>query len=344
MKRSKPAELAALGLSAAILVGCGKKEELTSLPATPIPVVVSLDGPPGAVEAPLYAAGALGDFARAGLAVTFRVSPDGSQSLAKLASGAVTLAVASEPDLLIARARGEQLVSIATLEQGPLGALISLPPTPIAAVSGLAGKTVAIDATAATGGGPLARAELDTMLRNAGVEAAGVHTIDAGADLTGSLKSHKAAAVLGGRWNVEAVALELRHHKPTTIKIGDAGIPSFNDDVIVARLSDARSHGEILRTFLQALTQAAHAEQATPAAAVDALLAAVPGLDRRIESASLRATLPILDPPGAAGQFGHQNPLAWRTFANWMLTNGLLNVRSDAGLGVDNEFLPGQGE
>jgi ABC-type nitrate/sulfonate/bicarbonate transport system substrate-binding protein len=336
MKRSTPLGVTALALAAAVLGGCGRKQELQKLPGPPTPVIVSLGGPSGAVLAPLYSAAARGDFARAGLAVTLQSSTDASQSLARLESGAVNLAVASEPDLLIARARGEQLVSIAALEQGPLEGLISIPPTPIPTVSALTGKT------AATDGSALAKAELATMLRTAGVESSAVHTITSSAP-GASLKSHTAAASLAG-WTTDAVALGLQHHKPTVIRIAGVGVPSFNDDVLVARLTDARNHGELLRTFLQALTQAVHAEQAAPAQAVAALTAAVPGLDRRLELASLEATLPILDPAGSGNPFGYQNPAVWRTFASWMLTNGLLTVRSDAALGVDDEFLPGEGE
>jgi putative hydroxymethylpyrimidine transport system substrate-binding protein len=337
MRRSTPVAVTALALGAVALGGCGRKPELQQLPGPPTPVVVSLPGPPGAVLAPLYSATALGDFTRAGLAVTLQIAADGSQSLARLESGAVNLAVASEPDLLVARARGEQLVSIATLEQGPLGGLISIPPTPIATVAGLSGRTVATDGSA------LAAAELATMLRTAGVESSAVHEITDAASPGGTLKTHKAVAALGGA-TTDAVALGLQHHAPTLIRLAGAGVPTFNDDVLVARLTDARNHGELLRTFLQALTQAVHAEQAAPAQAVAALTAAVPGLDRRLELASLQATLPLLDPPGAGNPFGYQSPAVWRTFASWMLTNGLLTVRSDAALGVDDEFLPGQGE
>ncbi len=344
MTRRRTAELAAVGLSAGILVGCGKKQELTHLPATPTRVAVSLDGQAGAVDAPLYAAAAAGDFARAGLAVTLQGSDDGAQSVAKLASGAVSLAVASEADVLIARSQGARVVSVATLEQGPLEALISIPPSRVTTVAGLNGKTVALGRTPGTAGTAVSSAELDTMLRSAGVPAAGVHTIDGGTNPIAPIKARRADAALGGRWNVEAVALELQHRKPNVIKISDAGVPAFNDAVIVARMSDARSHGELLRTFLQALTRATRAEQTAPAAALDALLGAQPSLNRRIETASLRATLPILDPADSTKPFGFQNPLAWRTFASWMLTNGLLTVRSDAGLAVDNEFLPGEGE
>jgi putative hydroxymethylpyrimidine transport system substrate-binding protein len=338
MRLRRPAGIAVLGRTAGLLGGCGAKKEVLTLPAEPTRLVVGLDGPGGAAVAPLYAGGTLGDFSRAGLAVTLDQSADGSQSLAKLASGAVDIAVTSEPDLLIARARGEQLVSIGTLVQGPLQSLISIAPQPVKSVAGLAGKTVATTGTA------LARAELSTMLRTAGVEATSVRTINSAADLIAPLKSHTAAASLGGQWNAEAVELDLQHHPPSVIKIEDAGVPTFNQDILAVRLTQARNHGEVLRTFLQALTQAVHAEQAAPASVAADLVAGVPGLDRRTATASVEATVPALEPTRSGEPFGYQNPVSWRTFAGWMLTNGLLTVRSDAALAVDNEFLPGQGE
>jgi putative hydroxymethylpyrimidine transport system substrate-binding protein len=336
--KSRPTELALAVLATGLLVGCGEKREMLTLPATPTQLVVALGGPPGAVVAPLYAGTALGDFSRAGLAVRLEQSADGSQALAKLASGAVDVAVASEPELLVARARGEQLVSIGALVQGPLEAVISLPPKAIGAAAGLAGKTVATNGTA------LSSAELDGMLQSAGVGATSVRRINAAANLIAPLKSHTADASLGGQWNSDAIELTLQHHKPSVIRIEDAGVPTFNHDVLVVRLTEARDRGELVRTFLQAVTQAVHAEEAAPASAVDALLSGAPGLNRHFELASLEATLPALAPPRTGNPFGYQDPVAWRTFATWMLKNGVLGVRSDAALAVDNEFLPGQGE
>jgi putative hydroxymethylpyrimidine transport system substrate-binding protein len=337
MRLRGAARVVAGGLAAAAVAGCGEKQEVLSLPATPTRLSVSLGGPPGAVVAPLYAAGAAGDFTRAGLAVTLKAAVDGSRSLSALESGAVDIAVASEPDVLVARARGDQLVAIAALEQGPLESVISIPPHPIAAISGLAGKTVA------TNGTQLAKVELSTMLRTAGVEATSVRQVAAPADLDAPLKSHKADASLGGGWNSDAVGLALQHHTPSVIRIGAAGVPTFDDDVLVVRQAEARNHGELLRTFLQALTVAAHAEQADPAATVAALIAGVPGLDRKFELASIQATLPALE-PASGDPFGFESPVAWRRFDAWMLANGLVTVREDAALAVDNEFLPGQGE
>jgi putative hydroxymethylpyrimidine transport system substrate-binding protein len=338
VKLPRSAQLAALGLASCLLAGCGAKHELMTLPATPQRLVIGLDGPPGAVVAPLYAGSTLGDFARAGLAVTLDPEAGGSQSLAALAAGRVDIAVASEPDVILARARGEQLVSVAALAQGPLESLISIPPDPITAVSQLAGRTVATDGT------QLASDELETMLRAAGVQATSVRRTDAQTGLAAPLKSHAANAALGGQADADAVELGLQHHKPTLIKVEDAGVPTFNEYVLVVRFAEARNRGELIRTFLQALTRTLHAEQATPTAAVAALLAGSPGLDGRFELASLEQTLPALDPPGSGNPLGYQNPLSWRTFDTWMIANGLLNVDADAALAVDNEFLPGEGE
>jgi putative hydroxymethylpyrimidine transport system substrate-binding protein len=308
-----------------------------TLPATPTRLVIGLDGSPGAVLGPLYVAGTAGDFTRAGLAVTLMPEASGSQSLAELSAGSLGMAVASEPDVLVGRARGEQLVAIATLAQGPLESVVSIPPHPVTAASGLTGKTVATDGT------QLSAAELATILRAAGVEAGTVRTINTPVDLVKPLEAGTADASLGAESDATAVELDIRHHTPTLIKVEDAGVPTFNSEVLVVRMDEARDRGELLRSFLQALTQAAHAEQAAPASAVDALLATSPRLDRRFELASLKQILPALD-PGAGNPFGYENPIAWRTFGDWMLANGLLGVHSNAGLAVDNEFLPGEGE
>jgi putative hydroxymethylpyrimidine transport system substrate-binding protein len=333
-RRARARLVAALCL-AAVVAGCGAKRETLVLPATPTHVVVALDAPPQAALAPLYAAIAGGDFTRGGLAVSV-VSRPGS-ALAGLASGASDFAVASEPDLLSARDRGAQLVAIAGLVQSPLDAVISIAPHAISKPSQLGGTTVALPGT------PLAAAELDTILRTAGVAPATVRRRDAGADPTGLLIRKGADAILGDR-TTDAVRLRLAHRPPSLIKGEDAGVPPYNGLVLVVRDDEAHHRGPILRTFLQALSAGAASTLSAPDTAAAALLAANPGLSRRVVPASLRATLPVLRPTSASRPYGLVDPRAWRTFGTWMLAHGLLTRPDDAALAVTDEFLPGQGE
>ncbi|MGI8802252.1 MAG: ABC transporter substrate-binding protein [Solirubrobacteraceae bacterium] len=322
--------LLASACAATALLGCGTKHETLVLPATPTRIQVALDAPADGPLAPLYAAVAGGDFTRGGLAVS--IAPQPGAALASLAAGSVDIAVASEPDVLRARDRGAGLVAIGALVRGPLEAIISIAPHPITKVTQLEGKTVAAPAT------PLAAAELDTILRSAGVAASSVRRRDAGADPARALTARTADAILG-RTDLDAVRLS--RHRPSAIAIEDAAVPSYNRLVLVVRQSEARNRGPILRTFLQSLSAGLRTTLATPTTAVDALVAANSGISRALASASLKAALPLADP---AHPYGFVDPVAWRAFDRWMLAAGLLTRPDDAARALTDEFLPGQGE
>ncbi len=326
--------LACAGLAGAVW-GCGTKHETLALPAAPTHVVVSLDGPPDAALAPIYAAIGAGDFTRGGLAVSVVAQP--GAALAGLAAGTADLAVASEPALLRARDRGAQLVAVGALVQTPLDAIVSIAPRAITRAAQLDGTTVALPST------PIAAPELDTILRTAGVAPAGVHRRDAGADPAALLVGKRAGAILGDR-SIDPARLRLAHRTPSVVKVEDAGVPGYNGLVLVVRDDEAHHRGPILRTFLQALSAGARATLAAPAAAAAQLAAANPGLSRRLAPAALAAILPALTPTRAGSPYGFADPRVWSTFGKWMLAQGLLTRTDDAALAVTDEFLPGQGE
>lgn len=318
-----------------VVAGCGQKRDVLTLPPVPTPVRVVLDSPADAALTPLYAALAGGDFTRGGLAVSVVTRP--GAALSNLTSGVADVAVMSEPDLLLARDRGAAVVAVAALVRSPLSAVISIAPNRITKVTQLEGKSVAAPAT------PLATAELDTVLRTAGVapDSVGRRRLADGADPARAVLKRTAAAVLGS-WNDDAVRLV--HHQPTAIKIDAAGVPTYGRYVLAVRQDEARSRGPLLRTFLQALSTGAATTVATPAAAVDQLVAANPGLRGPAELASLKATLPVIAPAAGGDPYGFADELAWRAFGKWMLSQGLLTRPDDAARALTNEFLPGQGE
>jgi ABC-type nitrate/sulfonate/bicarbonate transport system substrate-binding protein len=316
--------------------GCGEKRDTQTLPATPTGVTVALDGgaPPDASLAPLYAAIAGGDFTRAGLTVTPAAQPAGT-ALASLTAGRADIAVVSEPALLTARDHGASLVAVAVLVRSPLDALISIAPHPITKLTMLDGATVAAPQT------PLATAELDTVLRGAGVAPTAVKRVDAGTDPTRPLLARTAVASLGS-WNADAVRLV--HHQPDVIKVDDVGVPTYSGYVLAVRLDEARNRGPLLRTFLQALTDGFKTTLAMPAPAADQLAAANPGLRRSVARAELKATLPVMGPTGPTVPYGYADAREWQTFGKWMLAQGLLTQPGDTARAVTDEFLPGQGE
>ena len=100
----------------------------------------------------------------------------------------------------------------------------------------------------------------------------------------------------------------------------------------------------MLRAFLQSLTSGETAARADPQRLARLLAAINPALTQRFELAVLRATAADTQPANQNDPFGFQNPLVWRTFADWMREHGLLSGSGDGALAITNEFLPGQGE
>jgi putative hydroxymethylpyrimidine transport system substrate-binding protein len=321
---------------ALILSACGAKQDTISAAKTKS-FTVMLDWFPNADHAALYSALAAGDFRAAGLEVKPVVPSETAEPLKLLAAGKVDMAISYEPELLLARDEGLKLVSIAALVQRPLTSIIALPSAHISSVANLAGKTIG------TAGIPYQAAELKSALQNAGVNPSSVHEVNVGFNLVPAMLSGKVAATIGGYWNYEALQLQLLHKHPVTIPIDQAGVPTYDELVLVVREEEARFRGQDLRAFLQALTRGERAVRADPAAAASLVVKANPSLEPKLQLASIERTLPAALPIGGK-PYGYQDPTAWSAFGSWMLAHGLLHHSPNTALPpFTNEFLPGEG-
>ena len=230
-----------------VLSACGAKQDVISTSHTK-PFNVMLDFFPNADHAALYSAIAQGDFRAVGLDVRPQVPAEPADPLKLLAAGKVDMAISYEPELLLARDQGLKLVSIAALVQRPLTSIIALPGKHVTSVASLKGKRVG------TAGIAYQAAELRTALLGAGVNPSSVKEANVGFNLVPAMLSGKVAATLGGFWNYEAIQLRLLHKHPIVIPVDQAGVPSYDELVLVVREDEARSRGQDLRAFLQALT------------------------------------------------------------------------------------------
>jgi putative hydroxymethylpyrimidine transport system substrate-binding protein len=319
------------------LAACGSKQDTISA-ATTKPFTLMLDFYPNADHAALYAALAHGDFTAGGLDVKPEAPADPSEPLKLLAAGKVDMAISYEPELLLARDEGLKLVSIGALVQRPLTSIIALPSSHVKKVADLAGKTVG------TAGIPYQAAELKTALQAAGVDPSSVKEVNVGYNLVQSMLSGKVAATLGGFWNVEGVQLQQLRKRPLIIPVDKAGVPTYNELVLVVREDEAHKRGEELRAFLQALTRGEREARADPAAAAALLVKANPSLEAKLQLASVKQTLPAMLPSEAGKPFGWQSSAAWASFGNWMFSHALLKHNPNTALPpFSNEFLPGQG-
>jgi putative hydroxymethylpyrimidine transport system substrate-binding protein len=323
--------------SLAALSACGSKHDtLTAASAKPFPLV--LDFFPNADHAPLYSAIANGDFRAVGLDVQPQTPADPSEPLKLLAAGKAQVAISYEPELLLARDEGLKLVSIGALVQRPLTSIIALPSSHVHKVADLAGKTIG------TAGIPYQSAELRTAVAAAGANPASVKEVNVGFNLVPAMLSRKVAATLGGFWNYEAIQLQQMHKRPLTIPVDRAGVPTYDELVLVVREDEAHKAGQDLRAFMQALTRGQAEVRADPAAAAKLVVAANPSLDPKLQLASIQQTLPATKPSEAGKPYGWQSPQAWASFGNWMFSHALLKHDPNTALPpFTNEFLPGQG-
>jgi putative hydroxymethylpyrimidine transport system substrate-binding protein len=318
-----------------LAAGCGEKQDVLG-PSGSRHIELMLDYFPNADHAGIYAAQAGNDFKEAGLDVEIRQPPDPAAPIKQVAAGRVDLAISYEPEVLRARDQGLRVVSVAALVQKPLTSIISLPQAKIREPADLRGKTVG------TAGIDYQHAYLETVLREAGVGPTSVKERNVGFSLTPALLTGRVDAVLGAFWNYEGTELKLRGKRPQIIRIEDAGVPSYNELVLVANEDALERDGDKIRAFIGAVSRGTRALRNDPKAGIDGLLNANPDLDPRLQRAVVDVTLPLFFPPEGK-PFGWQDPAQWDAFAAWMKKNKLLDRPPDPAAAQDNGLLPGSG-
>jgi putative hydroxymethylpyrimidine transport system substrate-binding protein len=319
------------------LVGCGeKKNALAPSPGRAQPFTVMLDWFPNADHVGVYQALANGDFEDAGLHVHVQVPSDPASPLRLLAAGKVDAAISYEPEVLLARNQGLQVVSVGAIVQQPLTSIVSLASKHITRPAQLRGKRVG-DAGIA-----YQHAYLTTILQKAGVSPGSVKEINVGDNLVPALLSGRVDAVLGAYWNYEAIQLAQLHKRTNVIRMNQVGVPGYNELVVVVRAGTIVNHPDLVRRFVQALARGYESARVDPAGAVQNLVKANSGLDQRLQLASVRATMPVFFPAGSH-PWGWQDPSQWKAYGQWMLSHHLISNPSSLFGASTNELLAGQG-
>ena len=333
--RRSVAAAAAVLLLAAVLAACGTKHEQTTTSGAPRHLDLVLDYFPNADHAGIYAAQATGAFEEAGLDVRIRTPSDPAAPLKLVAAGRADIAISYEPELLLARDKGLRVAAVGALVQKPLTSIMSLNGK-VREPKDLAGKTVG------TAGIPYQSAYLKTIATKAGVDPASIKEVNVGFNLVQAMLSKKVDATLGAFWNYEGVQLRREHKHPSIIRMEQAGVPTYEELVFVASQETLRDRGDLVRRFVQAVARGAKALKTDPTAGVDALLKANPDLDRGLQLASVKATMPVFFPDDPRAPWGWMDPTAWRDYGRWMVDNGLLK-QPPTPTALTNEFLPGRG-
>jgi putative hydroxymethylpyrimidine transport system substrate-binding protein len=333
MKFARPPAIAAVVVLIALVLGlaaCGEKSEETTGGAVSEPLSLTLDFYPNPDHAGIYMAQKLGYFADAGLDVSIQTPSDPAAPIKQVAAGQTDLAISYEPEVMLAREQGLDVVAVGAVVDRPLTSLIWLKKSGIGGVAGLRGKTIA------TAGIPYQDAYLKTILARAKLSPSDVNTVNVGYGLLPALVGGSSQAMLGGFSNVEGVDLRLRGKDPVITPVDKLGVPTYDELVLVARRDRLEEDPQAIRLFLGALARGTAAAIKSPDATTKALLEANSDLDPKLTRAEVDATLPLLS------KRGEMNPAEWKAFIAWMQENGLISGNPTTAEALTDAYLAGE--
>src|SRR5581483_7585218 len=124
------------------------------------------------------------------------------------------------------------------------------------------------------------------------VPAGSVKEIKVGDNLIPAMLSGRVDATLGAYWNVEAIQLRQEGKRPNVIHMESAGVPDYDELVLVTTENELAKRTNLLRRFVQAVGRGYDSVRGNPQAGVAALVQANPTLAPKLQLASVRATLP----------------------------------------------------
>lgn len=295
-------------------------------------ITVALDWYPNANHAGLYLAQARGYFAAEGLDVDLYTPADPTTVLQTVGAGKDTFGISYQTDLLLQRAAGVPVVSVAALVQHPLMGVMATKAQNITRPRDLVGKTVGYP------GIPSQEAFLATMLEADGARLDDVNLVNVGYDLVPATVSGRAAAVMGAYWTHETIIAEREGYPVTMLRVEEWGVPDYYELVLTASEETVTERPETVTAFLRAV-QRGYAEAAVEQeAALDALAAASPEMDRGVETPGLALLAPAWTDGVPA--FGTQTPARWDAYAAWMVQRGLIPPDLDVARAYTTDLLP----
>lgn len=303
-----------------------------SAAAGPQKLTLMLDWTPNPDHVGFYDARDTGLFAHAGLDVAIQAPSDPTAPLKLVGAGRADLAVSYEQELFLAAAKHLPVAAVAAVVPQPLNSFMAIEPQ-IRSLHDLKGRTIGIT------GVPSDYATLDTALHTVALTRKDVKVVSVGYNLLPALLAHRVDAVLGVYRNVEGIQLQLRGLDPTIIPVDRAGVPTYDELVLVAsrtRLHDDPAYRSEVRRFVTAFLAGTDDARRHPARAL-AILRKVTASQPKFLARAVPATLRLLAGPRGSGCLDLP---AWQRFGAWMHARGLLKAAIPAASVVDASFLP----
>lgn len=319
-----------------VVAACGDDDDDDDADAgggEPVEVSVALDWFPWAQHAPLYLALERGYFEEEGLLVDFHVPANPEDGLKLVGSGEEDFAISYQADVLLARAQGIEVESVAALVQHPLNSIMSLEDAGITRPADLAGKQIGY------AGLPSDEALVKAVLESDGLTLDDVEMVNVGFNLAPALVGGQVDAVIGAYYVYESFQIENESGQTVSVlPLTEWGVPDYYELVLVTSEELADEQEDMVERFVRAMQRGYKAAEEDREAAVQALLKANTDAVEEVEMASIELLWPYWTDEGQVA-FGTQTEENWERYADWLKANGLLSEDVEADDAFTNDFV-----
>jgi putative hydroxymethylpyrimidine transport system substrate-binding protein len=325
----------ATGVVIALLAGCGGGDATEASKTVPVEktteeqasqpeytgfqtAFVAIDGWDTANTLGLLLAEANGHFQQARISPITLSPVTPALAIPDVLNGSDLIGVAHSPQAVVARAKGAPIVIVGSLVSHPTAALIWPKDSGIAGIADLKGRTIAIAGMSSE------RDFLENVLAREGMTLKDVKVTKVGNDLVPALMKGRADAIFGGSANVEGADLQARGLEPVVTPVGDLGVPSYEELVLVALESSVTETPELVDNFVTAVVEGAADAAEDPKGAGKALGSSGernPETSAKARAIEIKRTVPLLS------QGGRVDPEEMEGLADWMYEEGMIRRR-----------------
>jgi putative hydroxymethylpyrimidine transport system substrate-binding protein len=292
-------------------------------------MTVLLDWFPNPDHVGLYMAEASGAYADQGLSATLQ-SPSGTSDAAKLVSTEkVDVAISYEPDTILAKSNGMNVVAVASVIPTALNSVIVKGD---ADISSLAGKKIGNPGTASS------ETTLNYILNSNGVDPDSITNVNLSQGLVQPLITGNVDAVIGAYSNIEGVQLAADGDY-SIYPVNELGVPNYDELVVIAnpdRLESDSAYKDRVERFIKAVQAGTQAAIDDPDAAYDAIKGVAEGYDEDELKEMVNTTVPLL---ANSEGIGSMDSSQWDDYASWMYENGLLDTEITGSTAMTTELV-----
>jgi len=291
---------------------------------------VTLDWTPNTNHTGLFVAQELGFFKEAGLDISI-VQPGQNVTDQVVAAGHSEFGVSYQENVVMARAQGIPIVSIAAVLSRNTSGFASLKSANITQVADFDGKRYG------SWDSPIELAMVRSVMEHAKADFSSVKVISGIYDFFSTIG--KDADFLWIYYGWDGVAAEMKGIDINFIPLKDLH-PALNfyTPVIIANEKVIAEDPELVTKFMTAVSRGYEFAIQNPDKAAEILLKHAPELDRELVIRSQQYLSQYFQ--GDSHKWGYQKPEVWQRFTDWTFENQLIEHNIESDKAFTNQFLP----